>query len=84
VDDFIKRLKKVRDKNIYDIMESIPEMWLVQVNRYEIPIANLPTSFHGFTIARLTDLHLGFLVSESVIRGIVHRTNTLRTDLVVC
>jgi len=57
---------------------------LVQVNRYEIPIADLPTSFHGFTIAQLTDLHLGFLVSESVIRGIVHRTNSLRTDLVVC
>lgn len=57
---------------------------LVQVNRYRIPMADLPPSFHGFTVAHLTDLHLGFLVSESFIRGIVHRTNGLRTDLIVC
>ena len=57
---------------------------IVQVNRYKIPIANLPPSFHGFTIAQLTDLHLGFLVSESFVQGIVHRTNSLRTDLIVC
>jgi len=56
----------------------------VQVNRYKIPIANLPPSFHGITIAHLTDLHLGFLVSESFVEGIVHRTNRLRTDVIVC
>lgn len=57
---------------------------IVRVNRYKIPIDNLPISFHGFTIAHLTDLHLGFLVSESFIEGIVHRTNRLRTDVIVC
>ena len=57
---------------------------IVLVNRYKIPIANLPPSFHGFTIAQLTDLHLGMLVSESFVEGIVHRTNRLRTDLIVC
>ena len=57
---------------------------IVQVNRYKIPIPNLPPSFHGFTLAQLTDLHLGFLVSESFIEGIVHRTNRLRTDMIVC
>ena len=57
---------------------------IVQVNRYKIPIANLPPSFHGFTLAQLTDLHLGFLVSESFVEGIVNRTNRLRTDLIVC
>ena len=57
---------------------------IVQVNRYKIPIANLPSSFHGFTLAQITDLHLGFLVSESFVEGIVHRTNKLQTDLIVC
>jgi predicted MPP superfamily phosphohydrolase len=57
---------------------------IVQVNRYKIPIANLPPSFHGFTLAQITDLHLGFLVSESFVEEIVHRTNKLRTDLIVC
>ena len=57
---------------------------IVLVNRYKIPIANLPPSFHGFTLAQLTDLHLGFLVSESFVEAIVHRTNRLRTDIIVC
>jgi len=57
---------------------------IVQVNRYKIPIAKLPPSFHGFTLAQITDLHLGFLVSESFVEGIVHRTNKLRADLIVC
>lgn len=57
---------------------------LVLVNRYKIRIANLPPAFHGFTIAQLTDLHLGFLVSESFVEEIVHRTNNLRTDVIVC
>ncbi len=57
---------------------------LVQVNRYRIPIANLPPSFNGFTIAHLTDLHFGPLVSESFIEKIVQRTNKLRTDIIVC
>lgn len=56
----------------------------MQVNRYRVPIADLPRSFHGFTIAHLTDLHLGFLVSESFIEEVVQRTNKLRTDLTVC
>lgn len=60
------------------------ERTVVHINRYKIPIANLPPAFHGFTIAQLTDIHLGFLVSESFIEGIVHRTNELRTDVIVC
>lgn len=60
------------------------ERSIVQVNRYRIPVPNLPLSFHGFTLAQLTDLHLGFLVSESFVEGIVHRTNKLRTDVIVC
>jgi predicted MPP superfamily phosphohydrolase len=57
---------------------------IVRINRYRMPLANLPPSFHGFTIAHLTDLHLGFLVSESFIEGIVHKANKLQTDLIVC
>ncbi len=57
---------------------------IVMVNRYRIPIINLPPAFNGFTIAMLTDLHLGFLVSESFIEGIVDKTNRLQTDLIVC
>ena len=57
---------------------------IVLVNRYRIPVAGLPPSFYGFTIAHLTDLHLGFLVSDEFIRGLVQRTNDLKTDIIVC
>ena len=57
---------------------------IVLVNRYKIPVPNLPLSFHGFTLAHLTDIHLGFLVSESFVEEIVHRTNSLNTDAIVC
>jgi predicted MPP superfamily phosphohydrolase len=60
------------------------ERTLVQVNKYRIPVQNLPPAFHGLTIAQLTDLHFGFLVSEAFVEGIVHRTNALRTDVIVC
>lgn len=60
------------------------ERTIVQVNRYKIPIPNLPLSFHGFTLAHLTDIHLGFLVSSSFVEQIVHRTNSLNADAIVC
>lgn len=60
------------------------ERTLVQVNKYRIPVQKLPPAFHGFTIAQLTDLHFGFLVSEAFVEGIVHTTNALQTDIVVC
>ena len=57
---------------------------IVLVNRYQIPLANLPPAFHGFTIAHLTDLHFGKLVSAAFISKVVERTNALRPDLIVC
>lgn len=57
---------------------------VVQVNRYRIAVPDLPPSFHGFTIAQLTDLHLGFLVSSSFIEKVVQRTNKLGADIIVC
>jgi len=60
------------------------ERTLVRINRYKIPIINLPPAFHGFTLAQLTDLHLGLLVSEAFVENIVQRTNALKTDVIVC
>jgi len=57
---------------------------IVLVNRYKVPVKNLPLAFHGFRLAQLTDLHLGFLVSAAFIEEIVHRTNRLSADMIVC
>ena len=56
----------------------------VVVNRYRIPVADLPPSFHGFTLAHLTDIHFGSFVSEAFIERIVHTANGLGTDAIVC
>ncbi len=69
------------------LMGSYPillERNIVHINHYKIPITDLPPSFHGFTIAQLTDLHFGFLVSESFIEKVIHQTNKLGTDIIVC
>jgi len=60
------------------------ERTVVRVNRYRIPIIDLPPVFQGFTLAHLTDLHLGFLVSETFVEEIVRRTNGLGADVIVC
>lgn len=57
---------------------------IVQVNRYKIPVADLPPPFHGFTLAHLTDLHFGSLVSQHFILSIVNTVNRLETDMIIC
>jgi predicted MPP superfamily phosphohydrolase len=56
----------------------------ILVNRYKIPIADLPPSFNSFTLAHLTDIHLGSFVSKSFVEEIVHNTNMLKPDAIVC
>lgn len=60
------------------------ERQIVLFNRYRIALNDLPPAFQGFTIAHLTDLHLGYLVSETFIEEIVQRTNRLNADVIVC
>jgi predicted MPP superfamily phosphohydrolase len=60
------------------------ERYLIVVNRYRIPVPNLPDAFAGFRIVHLTDLHHGLLVPLDVIRYVVSRTNQIPRDVVVC
>lgn len=57
---------------------------IVTINRYKVFLSDLPPSFSGFSIAHLTDLHLGTFVSESFIKGVIRKTNSLKTDVIVC
>jgi predicted MPP superfamily phosphohydrolase len=57
---------------------------LVQINNYRIPVPFLPKAFNGFRVVHLTDLHLGFLVSESFIENVINKVNSLKADIVVC
>ena len=55
-----------------------------QINTYEIPVANLPLSFNGFTIVQLTDIHYGFLMPLHVVKKLLDKASSIKSDMIVC
>ncbi len=47
-----------------------------------VPIANLPAALEGFTIAQITDVHVGPTIKRSYLEDIVKGVNELDADLV--
>jgi predicted MPP superfamily phosphohydrolase len=60
------------------------ERYIVQVNKYRIPVPRLPSSFEGFTIVQLTDLHYGPLVPFCQMRSVIERAISIPRDMIVC
>src|SRR5277367_4576154 len=52
---------------------------LVEVN---IPIQNLPEALHGFSIAQISDVHVGPTIKRGFVERIVGRVNDLKADLI--
>lgn len=48
----------------------------------EIPIAGLPPGLHGFTIAQISDIHVGPTIKGGYVRNIVERVNRMNADMV--
>lgn len=48
----------------------------------EIPVAGLPEALHGFSIAQISDLHVGPTIKRGFVAGIVDRVNALNADLI--
>lgn len=55
---------------------------LAKVVQVTVPLAKLPPSLDGFTIAQITDIHVGPTIKGDYVRGIVDRVNALDADLV--
>jgi predicted MPP superfamily phosphohydrolase len=53
-----------------------------RVRRITIPIKNLPESLVGFTIAQISDLHVGPTIRRAFVEKVVERTNALDVDVV--
>ncbi|KQT12198.1 metallophosphoesterase [Ramlibacter sp. Leaf400] len=53
-----------------------------QVKEVDVPIAGLPAALHGFTIAQISDLHVGPTIRAAYIQRIVDRVNRLEADAV--
>ncbi len=48
----------------------------------DVPIDNLPPALDGFTIAQVSDLHVGPTIRRERVEAIVRRVNTLGADIV--
>lgn len=48
----------------------------------EVPIANLPAGLQGFSIAQISDVHVGSQIQRSYVDAIVDAVNSLGADLV--
>jgi len=48
----------------------------------DVPIRNLPEALHGFTIAQISDIHVGPTIRGGYLRSIVEAVNALNADLV--
>jgi uncharacterized protein len=52
---------------------------IVEVN---IPVIDLPRALHGFSIAQISDVHVGPTIKRGFVEGIVRRVNALKADMI--
>jgi uncharacterized protein len=48
----------------------------------DIPVANLPPALHGFSIAQISDVHVGPTIKRDFVEKIVAIVNSLKADLI--
>jgi uncharacterized protein len=48
----------------------------------KIPVVDLPHALHGFSIAQISDVHVGPTIKRGFVEGIVRRVNDLKVDLI--
>jgi len=52
------------------------------VVRVDVPIAGLPAALHGFTLAQISDIHVGPTIKQAFLQRIVAKVNTIGADVV--
>lgn len=55
---------------------------LARVVEVDVPVAGLPQALHGFTIAQISDIHVGPTIKRPYLDRIVDRVNSLGVDAV--
>ena len=53
-----------------------------RVRRIDVPIAGLPAALHGFSIAQISDLHVGATIKRAYIERVVDAVNGLAADMI--
>jgi predicted MPP superfamily phosphohydrolase len=55
---------------------------LARVVRVEVPIAGLPAPLHGYSIAQISDIHVGPTIKRAYLNAIVNKVNSLEADAI--
>jgi predicted MPP superfamily phosphohydrolase len=55
---------------------------VARVVHVDVPIANLPPALHGFSIAQISDIHVGPTIRRNYVEGIVAAVNRLEADAI--
>ena len=53
-----------------------------RVVRVDVPVAALPAALDGFTVAQITDIHVGPTIKQHYLQAIVRKVNALEADMV--
>ena len=53
-----------------------------KVRSVDVPIVDLPASLHGFTIAQISDIHVGPTIRRDYVDAIVDAVNDLEADMI--
>ncbi|MDP3670970.1 MAG: metallophosphoesterase [Telluria sp.] len=55
---------------------------VAKVVEVEVPIADLPAAFHGYSIVQISDIHVGPTIKRGYLNAIVTKVNALRPDAI--
>lgn len=55
----------------------------LKVYSLDLPVRDLPSDLHGFTITHLSDIHYGLLTGQERVERILYEANKLKSDLMV-
>ena len=53
-----------------------------RVVKVEIPVSDLPEGLRGFSIAQISDVHVGATIKRPFVERVVSRVNALRADMI--
>jgi predicted MPP superfamily phosphohydrolase len=61
-------------------------MWVARgrprIVKVEIPVSDLPENLRGFSIAQISDVHVGPTIKRPFVEQVVRRVNALRADMI--
>jgi predicted MPP superfamily phosphohydrolase len=67
---------------LFTLLGFINARQLAKVRSVDVPIADLPAALHGFTIAQISDLHIGPTIKRDYVDAIVDAVNDLDADMI--